>query len=316
MAWRMSAAVLGMLLATIGLIQLFAPFSFYQATPGVVATGPFNPHFLRDVGAAFLTAAAGVLASAGRPAAARPALLMAAAFLTLHAAIHVFDAVCGASPLRDSLRDAGVHLMALAALVLALAAPTQPPLRREIPMLKAILARGIDRFEKSWGYDASYMRALLRASPASFRKFGAVTSMVDRKAAPAEALAAAGIVGTLAEDCGPCVQISTDMAAAAGVPPEVLRAILAGDEPGMGETAALVWRFARASLARDMLEADPLRDEILRRWGEPGLAAIALQLTTAQMYPTLKYALGYGKACSKVVVAGVAAPVAHLAQAA
>jgi hypothetical protein len=30
------------------------------------------------------------------------------------------------------------------------------------------------------------------------------------------------------------------------------------------------------------------------------------------MYPTLKYALGYGKACSKVVVAGVATPVAHL----
>ena len=29
------------------------------------------------------------------------------------------------------------------------------------------------------------------------------------------------------------------------------------------------------------------------------------------MYPTLKYALSYGKACSKVVVAGVAAPVAH-----
>jgi hypothetical protein len=30
------------------------------------------------------------------------------------------------------------------------------------------------------------------------------------------------------------------------------------------------------------------------------------------MYPTLKYALGYGKACSKVVVAGVATPVAAL----
>ena len=30
------------------------------------------------------------------------------------------------------------------------------------------------------------------------------------------------------------------------------------------------------------------------------------------MYPTLKYALGYGKTCSKVVVAGRDAPVAHL----
>jgi hypothetical protein len=178
-------------------------------------------------------------------------------------------------------------------------------------MLKAIFSRGLDRFERTWGYDASYMRALLNASISGFFKFGLATGMVDRKAAPAAALAAAGIIGTLAEDCGPCVQICTDMAAAAGVKPEVLRAILAGDEPGMGEAAGLAWRFARASLARDMATADPLRDEIVRRWGEAGLAAIALQLTTARMYPTLKYALGYGKACSKVVVAGVAALVAH-----
>lgn len=178
-------------------------------------------------------------------------------------------------------------------------------------MLKAILLRMIDRFERTWGYDASYMRALASAAPRSYLKFAKIMALVDRKAAPAEALAAAGIVGTLAEDCGPCVQISTDIAAASGVAPEVLRAILAGDETGMGEAAALTWRFARASLARDMAAADPLRDEIVARWGEAGLAAIALQITTARMYPTLKYALGYGKACSKVVVAGVAAPVAY-----
>lgn len=178
-------------------------------------------------------------------------------------------------------------------------------------MLKAILLRLIDRFERTWGYDASYMRALAQAAPRSYLKFMKVMGVVDSKAAPPEALAAAGIVGTLAEDCGPCVQISADIAAASGVAPEVLRAILAGDEAGMGETAALAWRFARASLARDMAAADPLRDEIAARWGEAGLAAIALQITTARMYPTLKYALGYGKACSKVVVAGVAAPVAY-----
>jgi len=179
-------------------------------------------------------------------------------------------------------------------------------------MLKAFLARQIDRMEAQWGYDASYLRFVLGASPATFLKFGFVTQLVDRKAAPAAALAAAGIVGTLAEDCGPCTQISVDMAAAAGVEPKVLRAILAGDEAAMGETAALGWRFAQASLARDMEAADLLRDEIVRRWGEAGLTAVAMAITTARMYPTLKYALGYGKACSKVTVAGIATPVAHL----
>ena len=183
-------------------------------------------------------------------------------------------------------------------------------------MLRTLLTRWIDGFETQWGYDASYMRQVLSASPASLLKFSFVTGVVDRKAAPAEALVAAGLAATLAEDCGPCTQIGVDMAAAGGVRPEVLRAILAGDEPAMGEAAALAWRFARASLARDMDAADPLRDEIVRRWGEKGLVAISMSLMTGRMYPTLKYALGHGKACSKVVVAGVAAPVAPMARAA
>jgi hypothetical protein len=179
-------------------------------------------------------------------------------------------------------------------------------------MLKAFLSRQIDKVERLWGYDASYMRHVLRASTGSFLRFGVVPGLVDRKAAPGAALAAAGIVGTLAEDCGPCTQIGVDMAAAGGVDPEVLRAILAGDAAAMGDDAALAWRFARASLARDMTTCDPLRDEIVRRWGDRGLVALGMALTTARMYPTLKYALGYGKACSRLTVAGVATPVAHL----
>lgn len=179
-------------------------------------------------------------------------------------------------------------------------------------MLRTILGRIIDRFERTWTYDASYMRYLLRTSPVILLKFSAITGLVDRKAAPAAALAAVGIAGTLLEDCGPCTQILTDMAGKGGVRPDVLRAILAGDEVGMGEDAALAWRFARASLARDLKATDPLRDEIVRRWGDRGLVALAMQLTTARMYPTLKYALGYGKVCSKVRIADEDMLVAHL----
>ena len=171
-------------------------------------------------------------------------------------------------------------------------------------MLKSMLSRWLDGFERTWRYDASYMRLVLRVSPASLLKFAIGTRAPDVRAAPGAALIAAGLAGTLAEDCGPCTQIAIDMATAHGVPPEILRAIVAGDEVAMGETAALAWRFARASLARDMQICDPLRDEIVRRWGEKGLVAIGLSLTAARMYPTLKYALGYGKSCSKVVVAG------------
>ena len=179
-------------------------------------------------------------------------------------------------------------------------------------MLKAYFSRYLDRFERQWGYDASYMRDVLATNAWSFLKFMLGSQMADRSAAPPEAILAAGLVGTLSEDCGPCVQIGVDMATAQGLDPAVIRAVLAGDEAAMGETAYLVWRFARASLARDMETCDPLRDEIVRRWGQKALVAISLTLTASRMYPTLKYALGHGKACSKVTVAGVAAPVTHL----
>jgi len=179
-------------------------------------------------------------------------------------------------------------------------------------MLKFFFIRYLDRFERTWSYDVSYMREVLAASPWSFLKFMLGTKAADYRGAPFPAMLAAGLAGTLAEDCGPCTQIGVDMAVANGVDPSVLRAILAGDEAAMGETAALGWRFARASLSRDMDACDPLRDEIVRRWGQRALVAISLNLTAARMYPTLKYALGHGKACSKVTVAGVATPVVHL----
>jgi hypothetical protein len=175
-------------------------------------------------------------------------------------------------------------------------------------MLRTLLSGYIDRFERTWSYDAGYMRELLAASPAAFVKFAVLTTLTPRKAAPAEALAAAGIAGTLREDCGPCTQISVDMAARGGVRPDTLRAILAGDETAMGESAALAFRFAQASLDRDMERADPLRDEIVRRWGRKGLVALSLCLATARMYPTVKYALGYGKTCSRVEIGGEPAP--------
>ena len=181
-------------------------------------------------------------------------------------------------------------------------------------MLKAYLTRWIDGFERQWTYDASYMRAVLRVSPWSLFKFGLGTQAVDRRAAPAEALVAAGLAATLQEDCGPCVQVGVDIAAASGVDPKVLRGIVAGDRAMMGETAWLGFSFARASLARDLEATDPLRDEIVARWGDKALVAISLGMVSGRMYPTLKYALGYGKACSKVVVGGES--VAPLAKAA
>jgi hypothetical protein len=65
-------------------------------------TGPFNPHFVRDVGAAFLVAGGGLLWYA-RDVRARPAALAGAGFLALHALIHLWDGLAG--------RERPVHLV-------------------------------------------------------------------------------------------------------------------------------------------------------------------------------------------------------------
>ena len=178
------------------------------------------------------------------------------------------------------------------------------------------LERQIAGFEKAWSYDASYMRNLLRAGPEVLIKFQGLASIVDAKAAPREALFAAQALGVLDGDCEPCVQVGVDIALAGGLEVGVVRAILTGDEAAMGEDARLAYRFARASLAKDVAGLEPYRREILARWGDGGLTAVALSIMVGRMYPTLKYPLGYGHPCVSVTVAGEVVPLRRTALAA
>ncbi|THD81332.1 MAG: hypothetical protein E7812_04855 [Phenylobacterium sp.] len=123
---RSLSGLLALILGANGIAMLFAGLWWYGQVPGVTATGPYNPHFVRDIGAAYLATAAALAGFAARPRQAWPALVPAALFLTLHSAIHVFDAVCGTKPFADTVRDfAGVHLPTLITLGLALAAGRQ-----------------------------------------------------------------------------------------------------------------------------------------------------------------------------------------------
>ncbi|MCE3288715.1 MAG: hypothetical protein K0R83_727 [Caulobacter sp.] len=113
---RWIAALLALLLAANGLYMLVSPLAWYHAVPGVTLTGLFNPHFVRDIGMAYLTVAGGLAWFAWRPVQGWPALIGAAAFLALHAGIHVVDNACGPGPLQAFLRDLpGVYLPPLIA---------------------------------------------------------------------------------------------------------------------------------------------------------------------------------------------------------
>ena len=118
---RYVAALGGLILAANGMMMLAAPLAWYDAVPGVPLTGPFNPHFVRDVGAVYLMCALSLAWFSWRPVQGWAAMAAAATWLTLHAAIHVYDATCGASPMADFQRDfVGVYLLAGIPLALTL----------------------------------------------------------------------------------------------------------------------------------------------------------------------------------------------------
>jgi hypothetical protein len=97
------------------------------------------------------------------------------------------------------------------------------------------------------------------------------------------------------------------MAQRAGVSPQILRAVLRDDPDGMPADVALVWRFTRATRAHDE-SADRYRDQIVNRWGPRALVSLACAMAASRLYPTVKYAMGHGKACTHILVGG--APVA------
>jgi hypothetical protein len=171
-------------------------------------------------------------------------------------------------------------------------------------MIRWALHRAIDKFERNWNYDASYMHDMIDASPRAAWLFSRVTALGQfRRDLPIEAWCAAGITAVRHEDCGPCTQLAVTMAERAGVSPAVLRAVLADDPRAMPPDAALAWRFTRATLAHDAA-ADDYRAVIVERWGRRALVSLAFAITAARIYPTVKYALGHGKACMRVVVGG------------
>jgi hypothetical protein len=97
-----TAALMGVLAIANGLIMLVSPTEWYFLVPGVTTTGPFNQHFIRDIGIIFLFLGAAFLIGAARPQ--YRVILWAAPTLWLasHALFHFWEVavgICGPSAL-------------------------------------------------------------------------------------------------------------------------------------------------------------------------------------------------------------------------
>jgi hypothetical protein len=169
-------------------------------------------------------------------------------------------------------------------------------------MLKAMLHRLIAAFERRYDYDMSYGHDLLRVRTAAFIRFMPVSwlsTYCDH--VPLGAWFAAKLTAALHEDCGPCTQLVIRMAEEAGLAPAMLRAILERDLANLDADTHLGLLFASA-VVMHAAEVDGLRAQVIERWGERGLASLALVIAGTRVFPTVKIALGHGHACGLLTV--------------
>ena len=114
-AWGWIFAISGGLAAANALWMLAGPMHWYQGVPAAVPdTGPFNPHFVRDIGCAFLAIGVALIWAAFAARWRPPLVVIAALFLGGHGVLHFYDTARGAlGPAHWWLDLPGVYLPAV-----------------------------------------------------------------------------------------------------------------------------------------------------------------------------------------------------------
>lgn len=96
------AVVLGVAAIANGIFMLIDPERWYFSVPGVTTTGPFNQHFVRDIGLIFLFLGGAFLLGAARPDLRVAFWAAPSIWLSGHALFHFWEVaagICGPSAL-------------------------------------------------------------------------------------------------------------------------------------------------------------------------------------------------------------------------
>jgi len=88
---------LAVILGVNGLAMLLMPATWFQLVPSVPPTGPFNPHFVRDVGLAYLVSSWALVWFARDPIRGAGAAIAVSVLQVAHSFLHVWDLLAGRS---------------------------------------------------------------------------------------------------------------------------------------------------------------------------------------------------------------------------
>lgn len=116
-----TALILGFILTANGSWQLLAPESWYWAIPGLPDRGPFNQHFVRDIGIIYALSGVGLILGGLRPEQRMAYWWAPALWLCGHAIFHLWEVMAGICGPEALLEDfAGVTVPALLTLALVI----------------------------------------------------------------------------------------------------------------------------------------------------------------------------------------------------
>ena len=168
-------------------------------------------------------------------------------------------------------------------------------------MLSWFLRRELDAEEKKLGESMDYLRHIVDVSPAAFLRFASIMPFANsRKTLPKEAWYVAQIVTLQHEDCGPCLQITINLARQQGVAAELIRSALDGDCETIQQDLAEVYTFTKSVTVGS--EDAGLRDKLRDRYCDRGLIELAYAIASARIPPTVKRVLGYATSCKSLEV--------------
>jgi alkylhydroperoxidase family enzyme len=169
-------------------------------------------------------------------------------------------------------------------------------------MLQSLALRQIDAQEQKLGASLDYLRHMARTSLRLLWRFGKIFPFaMCRKALPVDAMHVAALTASHHEDCGGCVQIAVNVALADNLSREIIQAVLDTNPQLLTDDLSDVYHFTHAVVTRTGAE-EPLRERLVRRYGDEALIELAMIIAAARVFPTVKRAMGYATSCSRVKV--------------
>jgi len=115
------AGAMGLLAVANGLAMLASPDGWYNAVPGVTTTGPYNQHFIRDIGLVYLLAGFSYLIGAAKAELRVLLWALPTIWVAAHALFHFWEVAAGISAHSAMARDfAAVTLPAIIGTALTL----------------------------------------------------------------------------------------------------------------------------------------------------------------------------------------------------